>query len=86
MYHKEIMKMGCDFYQDDNGKVWFFYAKNILTRRLPSAPEVSWVSRQADTARMSVKQFKEDDVSEIVNPLHNREHTTKLQSMMSSFY
>jgi len=41
MYHKEIMKMGCDFYQDDNGKVWFFYAKNILTRRLPSAPEVS---------------------------------------------
>ena len=24
--------MNCDFYQDDNGEIWFFYAYDILWR------------------------------------------------------
>lgn len=32
IYHFEILHMDCDFYQDDNGKIWFFFVKNLVVR------------------------------------------------------
>ena len=32
LYDTEILQMDADFFQDDNGKIWLFYAKNIMTR------------------------------------------------------
>ena len=34
LYNKEILQMNCDFFQDDNGEIWFMYATDILIRPL----------------------------------------------------
>lgn len=28
----EVLHMDLDFFMDDNGKIWLFYGKNIVTR------------------------------------------------------
>jgi len=28
----EILQMNADFFQDDNGEIWFFYASDVLTK------------------------------------------------------
>ncbi len=32
LYNKEILSMQADFYQDDNGLIWFYYARKIILR------------------------------------------------------
>jgi hypothetical protein len=32
LYNKEILSMQADFYQDDNGLIWFYYARKIIVR------------------------------------------------------
>lgn len=29
----EVLKMDADFYQDENGKIWLFYTKNVVVRK-----------------------------------------------------
>ena len=37
--HKyEILKMDCNFMKDDDGKIWLFYASNILVRKIYAEP------------------------------------------------
>ena len=32
LFNKEILAMNADFYQDDNGVIWFYFANNIFIR------------------------------------------------------
>ena len=34
LYNKEVLQMNCDFFQDDNGEIWFVHATEILIRPL----------------------------------------------------
>ena len=34
LYNKEVLQMNCDFFQDDNGEIWFVHATEILVRPL----------------------------------------------------
>jgi hypothetical protein len=33
-YSTEIVRMEAEFYQDDNGKIWFAYATKILVQEI----------------------------------------------------
>ena len=32
LYHISILRMKCEFMKDDNGTIWFTYAKEVFTR------------------------------------------------------
>ncbi|CDW75762.1 UNKNOWN [Stylonychia lemnae] len=34
IYQMEVIQMDLDFFQDDNGKIWLFYAKNVTVRHM----------------------------------------------------
>lgn len=51
--HKyEILKMKAQFMKDDNGKIWFYHAKNLIVRKIVPAPgwiltkELDYMSKQ----------------------------------------
>ena len=32
LYHISVLRMKCEFTKDDNGTIWFMFAKDIVTR------------------------------------------------------
>ena len=46
--------MNCDFYQDDNGEIWLFYAEDILYR-----PQMKSEFEIAEENQIKLKQLEQ---------------------------
>lgn len=53
LYHHDILRMKCEFAKDDNGTIWFVYAKDIFVR---SNAEAIFKREQAIISLLAVKE------------------------------
>lgn len=49
--------MQAEFYKDDLGYIWFFYAKDIFVRRPPELPPKDGKESKADKIKERVKEM-----------------------------
>jgi len=67
LHHCEILRMKCEFVQDDNGSIWFSYASDIHVRannaaKLAIESQMQTIKNQTMKKKKSVLQNMESNL------------------------
>lgn len=89
----ELLRMSAEFYKDELGFIWFFYAKDIYTRKVKNKKTIS--SEEAKLEAKRQQQNKEKVRQTMIDELHQYEQqrgnvrnvaTQRMLDMMNSYY
>ncbi|TNV84066.1 hypothetical protein FGO68_gene12787 [Halteria grandinella] len=95
LYSIELLQMDADFHMDDNGKMWLFYARNVVVREprvrvqmhdfKAAKPVVAAVNKSVLVKKKSLthKEFLED--ANVQRTLE-KDNVQDLQNAMSKYY
>lgn len=64
----ELLRMSAEFYKDDLGYIWFFYAANIYTRKVKNKKTITSEEAKAEAKRQ--QQNKEKVRQTMIDELH----------------
>ena len=93
VHSKEILQMKAEFFKDMNGKIWFFYARNIQCRDSPNkkALNVDEAKKHAKLTEKNKKAVRMQMIDELqayeksIDPKKN--HTIdRMTDMMNEYY
>jgi hypothetical protein len=90
VYGYEVLTMDTDFSIDDNGKLWFWYAKNIITRPKKYTSTTNYNTEKTEKPGKPVDYAEEDHSSNefVVKRMYNimNDHYHGLKKKLGNFF